>query len=165
MAEDQPASLVEQVRTIVREELHAFHTKSQRRWYEREPFRGLGAHVITAIVAVSVGYGLHILTGAPINIEVATAKDAPSTTASPAAAPSSLADFAFVLEDAGSSVACVTLASSAEVVAVVPPKKVPKKVQGLALGTLPVPATAAAPAAAPVPASTPPSEIDNADIK
>lgn len=162
MAEDQSASLAAQIRAIVREELHAFHVKPQRRWYEREPFRGVAAHVITAIVAVSVGYSLHILTGAPINIEVATSKSekALEVTAS-APVPTALANFTLIFEDA-SVTAC---ASPSVEVAVVPPKQVPKKTQRLAAGTLSVPATAAAPAAAPIPASTPPSEIDNADTK
>ena len=38
-------------------------------WYARSPFKDMFTHAVTVIVAISFGYALHILTGAPLTIE------------------------------------------------------------------------------------------------
>jgi|SRR5271166_404635 len=47
------------------------HTKHDKRWYNREPFKGVLTHAVTVLVAVCVGYLIHEVTGKPIVIEAA----------------------------------------------------------------------------------------------
>lgn len=80
---DEPDPVVAAL-TDVRDEirrLRALHA-APKPWHGREPFRTMLTHAVTVAVALSLGYAVHALTGAPMPaIEAKSDKTEPSVTA------------------------------------------------------------------------------------
>lgn len=80
----------------------------RKRWFEKDPFKGMITHAATLLVAICAGYGLHMCTGQPVTIEASNSKPKSDEIASPAATAEATASIE------------VTEAPSASVVAEVP---------------------------------------------
>jgi hypothetical protein len=130
-------------------------------WYERSPFKEMLTHAVTVLVALSLGWTIHELTGAPMPaIEAKNEKHevvpTPAATTAPTISPSAFTAYTLIPEEVqADEVVCPPAAPVPEA-----KKKVAKAV-GTAMAAAPrtYPATAPA-AAAPVPAAAPPSAID-----
>ncbi len=130
-------------------ELRALHEAHvNRRWFEREPFKSMLTHAVTVIVAVCAGYSLHILTGAPVSIETASASKEKNVVEVPMPSVGSpsvtgMAAISEVVEPVPS----VTVQAAKPVVAASKKLQRPSKVE------------------APMPAAAPAQAIDNVDSK
>jgi len=67
-----------------------------KRWFEKDPFKGMLTHAMSIVLAIGAGYGLHKCTGEPITIE---ASNAPKTdTAVAATSPAATAEAVMSVE-------------------------------------------------------------------